>query len=254
MNTVLLITRCEWRRQLMQSFIWIALAAVFALMAYLFLLSLDAFLQLAPKLGAVKNAPGVTDLVAIPFLRTVSNLLLLIIPIMAMRSFSSERRSHTLLLLLSAGIGNVRIVLGKYFGVLGLVMLMLALLVLMPLTLSLGASLDIGKLMAGIGGLALYAAALTAISVMCSAYTRQPALAAASAVALSSLLAVVDAGARFQGIENSGINYLALPTHLEPFFRGLLGSIDIIYFILIVVVALSLATRRLDSLRTQADE
>ena len=56
-----------------------------------------------------------------------------------------------------------------------------------------------------------------------------------------------------QGISNAGINYLALPTHLEPFFRGLVASVDIVYFLLIIAVALALATRRLDALRSSPD-
>jgi len=81
----------------------------------------------------------------------------------------------------------------------------------------------------------------------------QPALAAAAALALTGLLAVVDAGARLQGITNSGINYLALPSHLEPFFRGIVASVDIAYFALLAGVALALAARRLDALRGSAD-
>ena len=65
--------------------------------------------------------------------------------------------------------------------------------------------------------------------------------------------AVVDAGARLQGISNSGINYLALPTHLEPFFRGLLASVDIVYFGLVAGVALALASHRIDTLRSRPD-
>ena len=87
----------------------------------------------------------------------------------------------------------------------------------------------------------------------CSAWAAQPALAAAAAFAIAALLAVVDAGARLQGVANSGINYLALPTHLEPFFRGIVASVDIGYFVLVAAVALALATRRLDALRGSAD-
>ena len=84
-------------------------------------------------------------------------------------------------------------------------------------------------------------------------WAAQPALAAAAAIAISSLLAVVDAGARLQGISNSGINWLALPTHLEPLFRGIVASVDVVYFALVATVALALATRRLDALRGSAD-
>ncbi|HSS07050.1 MAG TPA: ABC transporter permease, partial [Rhodanobacteraceae bacterium] len=110
--------------------------------------------------------------------------------------------------------------------------------------------LDYGRIASAILGLVLFASALTAIGLLCSAWTPQPALAAAAAFAITSLLAIIDAGARLQGVDNTGINYLALPTHVEPFFRGLVASVDIVYFLLIVVVALALTARRLDRLRS----
>jgi len=248
-----LIARHEWRRLLVQPFAWTLAAVVLAFMAWQFLLALQAFIDLAPKLGGLKDAPGVTDLVAIPLLRSFSNLLVPLVPLVTMRAFAGERRAATLPLLLASGVGNLRIVLGKYFGALGYLVVLIALVASMPLLLSFGAQLDLGKIAAALLGLVLFAAALTAIGVVCSAWAAQPALAAAAAIAISSLLAVVDAGARLQGISNSGINWLALPTHLEPFFRGIVASVDIVYFVLVAAVALALATRRLDALRGSAD-
>jgi ABC-2 type transport system permease protein len=248
-----LIARHEGRRLVVQPFAWTLAAIVVALMAWQFLLSLQGFLQLAPKLGGIKDAPGVTDLVAIPLLRSFGNLLVLLVPLITMRTLAGERRAQTLPLLLASGVGNARIVLGKYLGAFGFALVLIVLVAAMPLALGFGAPLDLGRIAAALLGLALFAAALTAIGVLASAWAAQPALAAAAALAITSLLAVVDAGARLQGISNAAINYLALPSHLEPFFRGLVASVDIVYFVLIVVVALVLATRRLDTLRSRAD-
>lgn len=250
MSVAALIARHEWRRLAVQPFAWMLAAVALALMAWQFLLSLDGFLELAPKLGGLEHAPGATDLVALALLRSWSSLLVLLVPLVTMRAFAGERRAQTLPLLLASGVGNARIVLGKYLGALGYVLLLTALVALMPLALGFGTPLDYGKLAAALLGLALQAGALAAIGTACSAWTAQPALAAAAALALSSLLAVVDAGARLQGIDNSAINYLALPTHLQPFFFGLVGSVDVVYFVLLAVVALALATRRLDTLRS----
>jgi ABC-2 type transport system permease protein len=253
MNATTLIARHEWRRLAVQPFAWLLAAAVIALMAWQYLLALQGYLDLAPKLGGLKDAPGVTDLVAIPLLRSFGNLLVLLVPLITMRTLAGERGAQTLPLLLASGVGNLRIVLGKYFGALGFVLLLIALVTLMPLALGFGTTLDSGKIAAAVLGLALFAAALTAIGMLASAWAAQPALAAAIALALSLLLAVIDAGARMQGIANSGINYLALPTHLEPFFRGLVASVDIVYFVLLAAVMLALAARRLDTLRSRSD-
>jgi ABC-2 type transport system permease protein len=244
MSATWLIAGHEWRRLRAQPFAWTLAAIVLAFMAWQFLLALQAFVDLAPKLGGLKDAPGVTDLAAIPLLRSLSNLLLPLVPLVTMRAFAGERRAATLPLLLASGAGNLRIVLGKFAGAYGYVLALVVLVAAMPLALEVGTALDLGK---------IAAAALTGIGVACSAWAAQPALAAAAAFAIAALLAVVDAGARLQGVANSGINYLALPTHLEPFFRGIVASVDIGYFVLVAAVALALATRRLDALRGSAD-
>jgi len=253
LSAAALIARHDWRRLAVQPFAWALAAVVVALMAWQYLLALETFLQLAPKLGGLKDAPGVTDLVVIPLLRSFSNLLILLVPLITMRTIAGERRTQSLSLLLAAGVGNTRIAVGKYFGALGFVLLILVLVLTMPLALEFGTSLDLGRLAAAALGLALFAGALTAIGVLCSAWTSQPALAAASAFAITSLLAMIDAGARVQGVDNAGINYLALPTHVEPFFRGIVASVDIVYFLLIIVVALAFTARRLDRLRGTPD-
>jgi gliding motility-associated transport system permease protein len=248
-----LIAAHEWRRLTVTPFAWVLAAVVVALMAWQFLLALEAFLELAPKLGSLKDAPGVTDLVAIPLLRSFSNLLMLLVPLVTMRSIAGDRRSHALPLLLAAGVGNARIVVGKYVGALGYVVALIVLVAAMPLALKTGTWLDLGRIFTAMLGLALFASALVAIGVLCSSWTSHPALAAASAFALTSLLAIIDAGARLKGIDNTGINYLALPTHIEPFFRGLVASVDIVYFVLVTAVALAFAARRLERLRSVAD-
>ena len=195
------------------------------------------------------NAPGVTDLVAIPLLRSFASVLLVVIPLLTMRSFAGERREHSLVLLLAAGVGDARVVLGKFLGTWAIVLALIITIALLPLLLRFGAAIDIGKIFAALIGLALYSAALTAIGLACSAATAQPALAAASAFVVSALLGIVDLGARLDGIEHAAINYLALPTHLEPFMRGIVASVDIIYFLLLTGIALFLATMRVAALR-----
>ena len=253
MSVAALIARHEWRRLAAQPFAWLLAAVVVALMAWQYLLAIQAFLALEAKIGALKDAPGVTDLVAIPLLRSFSSLLILIVPLVTMRSIAGERRAQSFTLLLAGGVGDARIVFGKYFGALGFVVVLIVFVAAMPLALSFGTSLDLGRIFVAILGLVLYAGALTAIGILCSTWTPQPALAAAAAFAIASLLMIVDAGARLQGIDNSGINYLALPTHIEPFFRGLVASVDIVYFVLIAAVALAFAMRRLDRVRSVAE-
>jgi ABC-2 type transport system permease protein len=47
------------------------------------------------------------------------------------------------------------------------------------------------------------------------------------------------------GVDNGAINWLALSTHLETLLRGLVSTGDLVWFTLVIVFALALATRRL---------
>lgn len=241
------IARNEWRRLFAQPLAWALLAAVLAVLAYFFLLTLQGFLGLMPKLAGVPSAPGVTDLVALPLLRAVASVLLFVAPLLGMRAIAGEHQSGTLPLLQTSGVGSAGIVLGKFAALCGFFGMLIALALAMPASLAIGTHLDWGRLAASMLGLILFAAALTAIAIAASSFCRQPAVAAGLALALNLVLWMLDAGARYEGVSSSFINYLALPTHLEPFLHGIVATVDIVYFVLVAGLALTLATRRLDA-------
>jgi len=245
----LVLARHEWRRMFARPLAWTLLAVPLALLGYFFLLTLDAFLRLMPKLAGMSDAPGVTDLVALPLARAVASLLLLIVPLLGMRALAGEAQSATLPLLLTSGLSDARIVLGKQLAAMAFLAVLIALALSMPLSLGVGTTLDLGRLAAAAFGLWLFGAALSAIALAASAHTDHPTVAATVALAINLLLWMADAGARYEGVSSAFINYLALPTHLEPFLHGLVSSVDVIYFSLLAAVALILATRRLGARR-----
>jgi len=247
----LVIARNELRRLFVQPLAWVLLTAVLVMLAYFFLLTLQGFLVLMPKIAGNPAAPGVTDLVALPLLRAIASVLLLIVPLLGMRAFAGDRQSASLPLLLSAGLSDSRVVLGKYLGLVAFLVLLIALTLAMPLSLQVATSLDLGRLAAAALGLILFAAALAELALCASACTQQPAVAAGLALVLNILLWMLDAGARYEGVSSNFVNYLALPTHLEPFLHGIVATVDILYFVLLSAVALALATRRLAASRVR---
>lgn len=248
---IAVVARNELRRFFLTPLAWVLLAAVLAVLAYFFLVSLGAFFALMPKIAGMADAPGVTDLVVLPLLRAIASLLLVVVPLLGMRAIAADRQNGSLTLLQASGIGDARIVLGKYFGLLGFVIVFVLLAASMPLSLAAGTSLDLGRIVAAVAGLILFAAALTAIAIASSAMTQSAALAAAIALIANLMLWMLDAGARYEGVSTTFVNYLALPTHLEPFLHGIVSTVDIVYFLLITIVALTLAARRVGALRTR---
>lgn len=251
MSTIALIAGNDLRRQFVQPLAWSLLALVGALFAWQFLVAVDAFLQAAPKLAARTNAPGVTDLVAVPLLRNAAAVLLVVVPLVTMQSLVGERRAQTLPLLLAADVGSLRIVLGKFLAAFAVVALVVLIAAAMPLSLTAGTALDLGRLLTACVGMLLFAGTLTAIGIACSAWTTHPALAAAATLVIGSVLVMLDIGARLRDIDHALINWLAMSSHLEPFLRGVFDSSALVYFVVVSTLALLLAARRLDTLRTR---
>ena len=143
----------ELRSLFLSPLAWSILAVTLFILAYLFLTQIETYLSLQPRLAAIEGAPGVADIVIAPLFADAAMVLLLITPLITMRTISEERRNRTLSLLFSAPVSMTEIVLGKYLGVLSFFLILLGLLTLMPLSLLVGTDLDVGKLAAGLLGL-----------------------------------------------------------------------------------------------------
>jgi ABC-2 type transport system permease protein len=239
------VTRLEWRRLLVRPLAWVLAALTLAWLAWNFTLMLGSFLSSQIQRAAQPDGPGFIDLVGVPLLGQLAQLAFLVVPLITMSVIADERRNGTLPLLFAAGLPASRIVLGKYLAVLGWLLLWLALTLAMPLALMHATHFDWGKLAAATLGLALMLAALGAIGVACSAFASHPAIAASAALVIALALWSVNLGAQMAGMNGGAINWLAMSSHLQPLLRGLVSSTDIVWFVLLIVLALALATRRL---------
>ncbi len=238
----------ELRSLFLSPLAWVVMAVVQALCGYFFLLYVDLYLQLAPRIGAVADAPGITSIVVAPLFSTAAIVLLLVTPLLTMRLISEERQKQTLPLLLSAPVSMTEIVLGKFTGVFVFVLLMLALIAAMPLSLLSGGELDLGLWAAGVLGMVLVVASFCSIGLLMSTLTAQPTVAAVGSFGVLLLLWVLN-------IAGDGGNelfaYLSLLSHYQPMLRGLVDSTDIIYYLIISLTCLILSIRRLHADRLQ---
>jgi ABC-2 type transport system permease protein len=226
---------------------WVLAALTLAWLAWNFTLLLGGFLAGQVQRAALPDGPGFTDLVAVPLLGQLAQLAFLVVPLLGMSVLDGDRRNGTLPLLFAAGVPASRIVLGKYLALLGWLLLWLALTLAMPLVLAHAPHLDWGKLAAASLGLTLMLAALAAIAVACSSFASHPAIAASAALIIALALWSVNLGAQMAGLNGGAINWLAMSTHLQPLLRGLVSTADVLWFVLLIVLALALATRRLDA-------
>jgi len=239
------IARNELHRLFLSPLAWVILALSQLLLAYLFLTHIDYFNAIQSQISAIPGAPGVTEMVAIPLLNNAAIIILLISPLLTMRTLAEERRNETLPLLASAPMSMFQIVIGKYLGTLGFFVLLALLTMLMPLSLGVGTTLDNYQLSAGMLGLILLIASFTAIGLYMSSLTRQPTIAAISTFAILFLLWIID----WAGTSNEGfslLSWLSLLNHFQPLTQGQVQTQDLSFFLIIIVTFILLTIRRLD--------
>ena len=240
----------ELRSLFLSPLSWTVLAITQAFVAYAFLVKLELFLQLKPYLPGLPGAPGLTAIVVAPALKAAGMVMLLAAPLVTMRLVSEERRIGTLSLLLSAPISMTDIVLGKFLGVMTFFGIVVLVIMLTPLSLLAGGTLDYGLLASGFLGLLLLVASFAAAGLFMSTLTEHPAVAAVSTFGLLLLLWNLDwAGTGAAEGVRSLFSYLAVTSHFNALLQGVVDSADLIYSLLVVVTFLVLAIQRLDAMR-----
>jgi ABC-2 type transport system permease protein len=242
----------ELRSLFLSPLAWSILAVVQLILAYLFLSQLDGYMQVQSQLLGMPGAPGVTEIVVAPVFGNATIILLLVVPMLTMRLVSEERRAQTLSLLFSAPVSMSEIVVGKFLGVMGFLLLMVAMITLMPLSLLLGGTLDFGVLGSAVLGLLLLLACFAAVGLFMSTLTDQPTVAAISSFGVLLMLWIIDwAGSNEAGHVSELFAYLSILRHFESLLRGVFDSSDVIYYLLFVTVFIGLSIRRLDADRLQ---
>ncbi len=249
---VFTIAARELRSLFLSPLAWVILAVIQVILAWMFLSVLETYIGIQDQLAMLDDPPGVTEIIAGQLLANTAVVLLLVAPLLTMRLISEELRSGTIALLFSAPISMTEIVLGKFFGMLGFLLVILGLVLLMPLSLMLGTDLDFGLLASGMLGLTLLLASFAAAGLFVSTLTNQPTVAAIGTFGLLLVLWIIDWAAG-GGADTGGsiVSYLSLSRHHQALLKGLFDSRDIVYYLLFIATFLILSIRRLDAYRLQ---
>lgn len=252
MSAIWAIAVTEFRRMFVSPLAWSILAVVQFILAWIFLLGLQEYMtQIQPMTTGMDDPPGISDLVVSALYLWAGIIMLAVMPLMTMRQFAEERMNQTLTLLTSSPLSSTQIVLGKYFGLLLFVLLMVGLLSLMPMSLAVGTALDWGMLAAAALGLLLLLASFAAAGLFLSSLARQPVIAAVTTFGLLLFLVVLYISGNSQTTGSEVFVYLSHFGHFLSFLEGMFDSSDLIYYLLFISGFLILTIRKLDNDRLQ---
>ena len=168
-------------------------------------------------------------------------LLMFFVPALAMRMLADETRSGTFELLVTMPLRTIDIVLGKFMAVMLKMLMLLMATLLYPLSLLLLGSPDIGQVTASYIAAILLAASYAAICLYASSLTRYEVVAYVLGFGmLLALFLVSQSMGLFPPSTQDAIMMLSPLAHYQSIIRGVLTLEDIVYFVVLTILFLTL--------------
>jgi ABC-2 type transport system permease protein len=187
-----------------------------------------------------------------PLFRWMPVLLLFLVAALTMRQWSEEQRAGTLEVLLTLPVSRTQLVLGKFLAVMILVALALALTLFLPITVSLLGDLDLGPVVGGYLAALLMASAYAAIGLFVSSRTDNQIVALIATVALGGifyLLGTNGVTALVGDTVGEILRALGTGSRFESIERGVIDLRDLVYYLSLTVIFLTLNVASLDAKR-----
>jgi ABC-2 type transport system permease protein len=187
------------------------------------------------------------------FFTTIPWLLLFFIPTITMRSMADEYKTGTFELLKTLPLKPQQIVLGKFFGTIGIGCIAILPTITYAFTLqhlSSNNGIDVGSTIGSYVGLILLSAVFIAAGICSSSYTNNTVVAfIAGAFACFIFFTGFDAISTlpfFKGNADYYIEMLGINFHYKSISRGVIDSRDIIYFFAVIYFFLFITKKNIE--------
>lgn len=170
----------------------------------------------------------------------------LVLPALTMRSWAEERRRGTDEILITLPFREWELVVGKFVGGFSLLLVIVALTVPLPLTLSPLGDFQLGPLLGQYLGILLLGAAGLSIGQFVSAFSVNQITAFIVSVVGLLFITLVNQVNSFLDLPvwlASLFNYLSFNYHFGSFDKGLIDSRDLAYFLIVTALFLYLTAR-----------
>jgi ABC-2 type transport system permease protein len=230
---------------------WVTMGLFAVLFGWFYNVHLDYFVRSATQsqFGAPRPTNVNNEMIR-PLLQNASVLMLFLLPMVTMRTYSEEKRSGTIELLLTAPVTDLEIILGKFIGVVGLYLGLLAVTaVYVGLLFGLG-SPEWRPLVSGYLGLLLLGSCFISAGLFISSTTKNLMVAGSATFVVSLMFWIISWFAESAGPTLGPIlSYLSITQHFEDFGKGVIDTTHVIFYLSFITFGLFLTLKSVDSER-----
>ena len=248
-RNVLAITEKELRSYFASPIAYIIIGLFSLLFGYFFYVYLMLFVRQSEQMmqfGGGANV-NVNQQMIRYVLLNVSVILLFLMPVITMRTYSEEKRSGTIELLLTSPVTDIQIILGKFLGAMGLYGAMLLVTMLYMSILFFIGNPEWRPLVAGYLGLLLMGGCFISVGLLISSLTKNQIVAGAMTFAVFLMLWVINWMADQAGpVARQILTTLSITDHFDDFARGIIDTKHLVYYVSFITFGLFLTSKSVD--------
>jgi ABC-2 type transport system permease protein len=192
----------------------------------------------------------VNDRLIRPLLSNASVLVLFLLPMVTMRTYSEEKRSGTIELLLTSPLKDLEIILGKFIGAVGLYAALLLVTLFYIAILFVYGDPEWKPIVSGYFGLLLLGSCFIAMGLFISSTTKNQMVAGAATFIVALMFWIVSWMADSSGPTAAAVlRYLSITEHFDDFGKGVIDTKHIVFYLSFIAFGLFLTLRSVDSER-----
>jgi ABC-2 type transport system permease protein len=247
MRNILAIADKELRSYFASPIAYIIIGLFALLFGWFFFVYLSVFVQRSSQMAMGGGAPNINqDMIRGVFLNSAV-IILFVMPMITMRTYSEEKRSGTIELLLTSPVTDFQIIMGKFLGALGLYASMLLVTMLYIAMLFLYGNPEWRPIATGYLGLLLMGGCFLSVGLFISSVTKNQIVAGFLTFAVFLMLWVINWMADQSGpIMGAVLKYLSITDHFDDFARGIIDTKHVVYYLTFITFGLFLTAKSVD--------
>ena len=252
MSNVVAIAHKELKGYFASPIAYIVIGFFVLLFGFFFYTLLLVFNQQSMRMAGFDGGPtqNVNEQMIRPLFLNASVILLFVLPMITMRTYSEEKRSGTIELLLTSPLTDFQIIFGKFLGAMGLYAAMLAVTFIHMATLFAFGNPEWVPIATGYLGMLLMGGCFISVGMLISSLTSNQIVAGMATFGVFLFLWVINWIGSFSGPTVDRVTqYLSIIDHFDDFTKGIIDTSHIVYYLSFITFGLFLTAKSVDSER-----
>ena len=251
MGNILAIAEKELRSYFASPIAYVIIGFFALVFGYFYVVSIDFFVRASMQMGMPGQGQiNIHNMAIRPLFQNVSVVALFVLPLITMRTYSEEKRSGTIELLLTSPVTDFQIIMGKFLGAVALYFMMLAVTTIHMAILFVYGNPEWKPIVSGYLGLFLMGASFISIGLLISSLTKNQIVAGMITFVVLLLLWTIgwmqeSAGPMMQKV----LQALSLTDRFDDFTKGVIDLKHVVYYLSFISFGLFLTAKSVDSER-----